>query len=250
MGARFVRFAMLVFGSVASVTVSSVGAQQSPGDTVVVKTIALQFLSNADAAKLAAPYIPNGYTRAGVFEAGNAVHAITVTAPARVIVRIDSLLKANDRAPVMVTLRLQVIAASDSAVHDASITELDAELHNLFRFNGYRLLSQNTVSVNSRSMFSATMRGPGGDQLTVSGDLNGVQGEGAKSVQVYISLSHNARQTEMVAGAVQTGMIPQQLLRTGLTIPIGQTVVVGSAMTGGSTPAIILTVKPELSPKP
>jgi hypothetical protein len=46
---------------------------------------------------------------------------------------------------------------------------------------------------------------------------------------------------------VQTGTMHQVLLETGLTIPIAQTVVVGSAMTGGSTPAIILTIRPELA---
>jgi hypothetical protein len=255
-----------VLSLVAALTSSSLSAQRSVGDTVIektllrvaahqpsdtlmIKTLPLQYLSNADAAKLISPYMPL-FGTAGVYEAGSAVHAITVRAPAVVLARVDSLLKANDRAPVTVTLRLQVIAASDSAVRDASISELDAELRNLFRFSGYRLLSQNSVSVNDGSMFSATMRGPNGDQLTVTGDVTGVRRDGSKSVELHVSLSHNARQSEMVNGAVQTGTLHQQLLQTGLSIPIGQTVVVGSAMTTGSTPAIILTVRPELAQKP
>jgi hypothetical protein len=252
MNARSVRFGMIALTAMLS---SSLGAQQSAADTLIVKTLSLQYISNADAAKLVSPYVmPRGGSTAGmfagVFEAGDAVHAITVRASATVMARVDSLLKANDRPPLTVTLRLQVIAALDSAVRDASISELDAELRNLFRFNGYRLLSQNTVWVNDGSMFSTTMRGPNGDQLTVSGDVTGVRRDGSKSVRLQVSLSHNARQAEMVAGAVQTGMMHQQLLQTALTIPIGQTVVVGSAMTGASTPAIILTVRPELPTKP
>ncbi len=248
MSSRFIRFAALA----ALTTGASLRlcAQQVIGDTVVVRTISLQYLSNADAAKLASPYVPMGYTRAGVFEAGNAVHAITVVAPVGAFVRIDSVVRANDRAPATVTLRLQIIAASDSLVRDPSISELDAELSNLFRFKGYRLLSQNSVSVNDGSSFLAVMRGPGSDQLTVDGMVTGFRRDGGKSVQVSIQLSHNSRQADMVGGKVQTGLLRQELLRTGLTIPIGQTVVVGSAMTGGSTPAIILTVRPELAKKP
>jgi hypothetical protein len=191
-----------------------------------------------------------GNVTSGVFEAGNAVHAITVRAPASVLSRVDSILKANDRAPVTVTLRLQVIAASDSAVRDASISELDAELRNLFRFNGYRLLSQNTVWVNDGSTFSTTMRGPNGDQLSIWGDLSGVRREGTKSVKLVISLTRKTQEAGMMDGKMQSKPVDQGLLQTGLTIPIGQTVVVGSAMTGGSTPAIILTVRPELAQKP
>jgi hypothetical protein len=229
---------------------SMLGAQQMTADTLIVRTISLQFLSNADAAKLASPYIPPGYTYAGVFEAGQAVHAITVKAPARMLVRIDSLIKASDRAPNTVTLRLQVIAAVDSSVRDASIGELDAELHNLFRFSGYRLLSQNTVSVSEGSPFMATMRGPNGVQLTVEGSVGAVRRDAARSVQVYVHLRANARMQRVVAGLPESGAMPEDLLQTGLSIPMGQTVVVGSAISSNSTAAIILTVRPELSQKP
>ncbi len=247
MNARTIRTAL--FAS-AMAMASALGAQQMVGDTIVVKTIALQFLSNADAAKLVSPYIPPGYTYAGVFEAGKAVHAITVKAPARVLVRIDSLIKADDRPPSTVTLRLQVIAAVDSAVHDASIAELDAELHNLFRFTGYRLLSQNAVSVNEGSEFMATMRGPNGTQLVVSGTVATVRHDPARSVQVYVHLHADPRIARMVAGKVETGSMPEDLLQTGLTIPMGQTVVVGSAISSNSPGAIILTVRPDSPQKP
>jgi hypothetical protein len=104
--------------------------------------------------------------------------------------------------------------------------------------------------VNDNSTFHTTMRGPNGDQLTISGGIDGARRDGGKSVQLTVSVAHNARTAEMLAGAVQTGSLHQELLSTGLSIPIGQTVVVGSAMTGSSTPAIILTVRPELAPKP
>jgi hypothetical protein len=229
---------------------SGLGAQQRiVADTIVVRTIPLQYLSNSDAAKLASPYL-EGRGDAGVFSAGGSVHAVTLRASARMILVVDSLLRANDRAPVTVVLRLQIIAALDSTVRDAAIGEVDAELHNLFRFNGYRLLSQNIVRVNDNSNFQTLMRGPNGDQLTISGGIDGARRDGGKSVQLNVSVAHDPRTAEMLAGAVQTGRMHQELLSTWLSIPMGQTVVVGSAMTGNSTPAIILTVRPELAPKP
>jgi hypothetical protein len=246
MNARTIQMAVF---AVAMAMASRLAAQQMVGDTIIVRTIPLQYLSNADAAKLASPYIPPGYTYAGVFEAGKAVHAIPVKATARVLVRVDSLIKANDRAPTMITLRLQVIAAIDSTVRDASIGELDSELHNLFRFNGYRLLSQNTVSVNEGSPFTATMRGPNGTQLVVSGQVDAVRHDPARSVQLYVHLHTNARMQRVVAGLSESGSMPEDLLQTGLSIPMGQTVVVGSAVSTNSTAAIILTVRPE-PPKP
>jgi hypothetical protein len=251
MNARSVRLAMFACAAMVS---STLGAQDSRVDSMVVKTMPLQYLSNADAAKLVSPYVAPwlgaGNVMAGVFEAGNAVHAITVRSSARVVTRVDSILRANDRPPATVALRLQVIAASDSAVRDASISELDSELHNLFRFNGYRLLSQNTVWVNDGSMFSTTMRGPNGQQVSISGEISGVRREGTKSVRLEVSLSRKTQESGMIDGKVQSNPIQERLLQTGLTIPIGQTVVVGSAMTVGSTPAIILTVRPELAVKP
>jgi hypothetical protein len=42
----------------------------------------------------------------------------------------------------------------------------------------------------------------------------------------------------------------QTLLSTGLTAPLGQTVVLGSAAYGAPIPAIILSVRPEIAGKP
>ena len=84
------------------------------GEVIIVKTIPLQYLSNGDAAKLVAPYVSprvgatGDAASSGVFEAGNAVHAITVRASIVMIARIDSIVKANDRPPATLTLRLQV----------------------------------------------------------------------------------------------------------------------------------------------
>ncbi len=40
------------------------------------------------------------------------------------------------------------------------------------------------------------------------------------------------------------------LLSTGVTVPIGQTAVLGSAAPGGKIQALILVIRPELAPTP
>ena len=247
---RAMRFVFL-----AGAMVVSSGLRGQAKVELVIRTFPLQHLSNSDAAKLVAPYmlthVPTAaFATAEVFEAGNAVHAITVRADAEVIARVDSLLTANDRPRATVIFRFQVIAATDSAVRDPAISVLDAELRNLFRFNGYRLLSQNSAWVDDGENFSATMRGADGYTLLVAGQLRSVRRDGAKgNVQMTIGLERTTREMELM-GIRQTISAPQSLLSTGLSIPLGQTVVVGSAMTGGNSPALILTVRPELAIRP
>ncbi len=222
---------------------------QKETDPQIVRTFPLKYLSNSDAAKLVGPYVQFTSFTAGVFEAGDAVHAITVRAIAPVLVRVDSLLKANDRPRPTIVFRLQLIATSDSAVSDPGTAAIDAELHNLFRFKGYRLLSQNTAWTNEGEWFSTTMRGDNGDVLSVTGHLESVRSEDPRMVRLFISVTHESRQISGPGGSI-TADVKRPLLNTDLTIPVGQTVVVGSAVSGGSAQTIILAVRPELPSKP
>ncbi len=246
MSTRFIRAALLACVVLGSSRLSA----QADQDPQVVRTFPLKYLSNSDAAKLVSPYVQLTSFAAGVFEAGDAVHAITVRALPPVLVRVDSLLKANDRPRPNVVFQLQLIAASDSAVHDSGIAPLDAELHNLFRFKGYRLLSQNTAWTSEGGTFSTTMRGDDGDVISVSGTLRSVRRDDPQTVQLAVDLRHVSRQIDMLNGGKMTAEVNRPLLSTDLTIPIGQTVVVGSAISGWSAQAIILTVRPELRAKP
>lgn len=52
----------------------------------------------------------------------------------------------------------------------------------------------------------------------------------------------------LVTGTYQGKLIEAEpLLSTGLTVPIGQTIVVGSAAPGGRGQAVILTIRPEVA---
>jgi hypothetical protein len=219
---------------------------QDQAPKIVVKTFPLQSLSPKDAATLVSPYtmfLGGG----GVFEAGGALRAITVRATPEILARVDSILRANDHARATLVLRFQLIAASDSAIKDPAIGAVDAELRNLFRFAGYRLLSQGSTTANEGESFTLTMSGVRGETLRLAGRVEAVQASNARgAAQLFISLEHPVQ--TLVGGAATSGM--QTLLSTGLTAPLGQTVVLGSAAYGAPIPAIILSVRPEVAGKP
>jgi len=234
---------------VLSVALVSAGAlhAQDPSARIEVRTFPLQNLSPKDAANLISPYVMF-VPGMGVYEAGGALRAITVRATMDVLLRVDSILRANDRARATLSLRFQLIAASDSAVRDAAIGAVDAELRNLFRFAGYRLLSQGTTLANEGERFTLTMAGVNGEILKLSGHVVSAQPSGGKgSAQLFISLERAIRSTSMQG---VTTFAPQVLLSTGLTVPLGQTVVLGSAAYGAPIPAIILAVRPDVAGKP
>lgn len=216
------------------------------GSATVYRLFPLEYISNEDASRLIAPFIPQS-PYYGVFDAGHAVRGVTVRAPKEVIDRVDSLLKANDVAPPTVVLRFQIIAALDSNVTDAAIApDVQNSLKDLFKFGGYRLIAQGSSTVGTRfgtSPFSVTMASEY-VRFTLDGAIEDVRtrarnaaGKSAPTVELRVSLT-SARN-----GVAEN----QRLLSTGLTAALGQTIVLGSAAAAGTVQkALILTVRPEL----
>jgi len=143
-----------------------------------------------------------------------------------------------------VSMRFQLIAALDSARRDPEIAGIDSELRKLFRFAGYELIGEGTVLTEEMSDFTMTLstRAKMGlnEAFQITGWIEGVEGAGAeRTLRVTITLQN--------AGQGKEAPI---LLRTGLTMPAGQSVILGSArptMTIGSRVALILVVQPEVS---
>jgi hypothetical protein len=50
--------------------------------------------------------------------------------------------------------------------------------------------------------------------------------------------------------SVIVARVGEVLLETGVTVPIGQTAVLGSTAPGGKIQALILVIRPELAPSP
>lgn len=226
---------------------------QDPRD-LEVRTFKLQNLRPDDAAKLLAPYVnaPNG----GVFDAGS-INAITVRETHSVLALVDSLLRVHDRPRAVVTMRFQLIAALDSNVRDPAIAGVDGELRKLFRFPGYELIGEGTTRTEERSDYTMSLStkpksvsfGRSGEKELVTesfqirGWVESVEGVGdSRTVRITVLLQDATR-----------GKDAAELLRTGLTMPTGQSVILGSArpvMAFGARAALILVVQPEVVDSP
>jgi hypothetical protein len=223
---------------------------QDPRD-LPVRTFKLQNLRAEDAAKLIGPYVnaPNG----GVFDAGS-INAITVRETHSVLALVDSLLRVHDRPRAVVTMRFQLIAALDSSVRDPAIGDIDAELRKLFRFSGYELIGEGTARTEERSNYTLSLSTKPktvaefrNERVTEAFQIHGwvesVEAAGdARAVRINVALQDGNR-----------GKDAPELLRTGLTIPVGQSVILGSArpmISFGTRAALILVVQPEITGSP
>ena len=249
------------------IAVAGVSATARAQDTarLVTKTIPLRHLRAIDAARLASPYVRTA--KGGVFEAGDGVQAVTVIETAPIVTRIDSLIRENDRSPAVLVFKFQLISADDTPARDPAIDSLEATLRGLFRYSGYHLLGQGTTTAGENESFSLTVAA-GEERFAIHGEVVRVQDaertagrsggpllvvdgavvtpeqttRDAVSTRVRVSLAR------ISSGATQgKGSDSETLLSTGLTVPIGQTVVLGSAAPGGRTQALILTIRPEVA---
>ena len=235
---RIVRSFALV--SLCWLIASPLSAQDTLG-TLITRTIPLRHLRAPDAARLIAPYIraPGG----GVYEAG-AVQAVTVTERATTLARVDSIIRDNDRAPAVVVFRFQLIAGDDTPGRDVALDSLDPVLRGLFRFKGYRLIGEGSTTAGESESFALTVAG-GEDRFALGGDVIAVQGGAGGSARIRIRLARAPSATYQGKPSES-----ETLLATGLTVPLGQTVVLGSAAPGGKNQALILAVRPEIAIAP
>jgi hypothetical protein len=222
------------------VAASTLRAQEQQ-EPLVTRTIPLRYLQAVDAARLISPYVRS--PKGGVYEA-TAVRAVTVTETASTIARIDSIIRENDRSPAVLTFRFQLIAGDDTPGVDSAIEPLATTLHGLFRYKGYHLIGEGSASAGETANFSLTMAG-GQDRFSLNGEVDALQvgNNGAVRIRVWLGTAPSGTFEGKPAGE-------EKLLSTGLTIPLGQTVVLGSAAPGGSNKALILAVRPDVAIAP
>lgn len=223
------------------------GALHAQKDTLLpataatpVRTFYLRALTPGQAGKLIAPYVqgPNS----GVFGAGTGRRAITVRGSKSVLALVDSVLKANDRRPASVTLQFRLIAAEDTPTHDPAVADVEQALHGLFRFRGYRLLAQGAAVVGEDKVFGLTLAAPseprGMNVFTVNGSVGDLILDGtSRSVELDVHL------TGPTVRSGAGGVHRSAEFSTGLTVPMGQTVVLGSAAASGQAHTLILAVR-------
>ena len=248
---------IIVFAIAAAAVPSMLAAQDTvlarSREPLPVRTFALRHLDREQAGRLLTPYVyePN----AAVFP-GATSHEITVRASRRTLQIVDSLLREHDLPRATVTLKFQLYAAVDSGGEQLP-QDLGPALRSTFRFNGYRLLSQGSISTSEDAQFSTTLGAAGmqGDATLyrVSGAVESIGGKANGSIPLAIRLNE-------VSPAGTPG---PEVFSTGLAVPLGQTVVLGSGAVGAYVPvkgeprperrtqALILAVHPEVvSAKP
>ena len=225
---------------VACVAVASPAQQSGAVATreVVVKTVPLHHLTGAEAVKLLMPYVqtPGG----GVYDISGQIRAVTIRETPKVYGEMMAVLNQYDRDPASVTLNFQLIAAENTNARDPGVAGLDSLLRGVLKYSGYRLLTTSVATASENGYVTQTLSADG-DAFSLAVNVSDLRVEGNEaSVHLTVALTKN--------GLPSKGQAPASVLSTGVTVPVGQTVVLGTSATEGGQRALILTVRPQLAP--
>lgn len=199
------------------------------GAKLETKTYRLEYIRPHAAAQIVEPYVYPKREGAGgsmsQFDGG-----LTVRETPANLARIDSVLAVYDRPVPNLRLRFQLIEADGASAADPRIASLDSLLRGLFRYEGYRLVDEAQITAASGGMSSATMMVHGVPfKLTVRlRKVRPTPGAGEADIDVNLDVRNYG-----------------DILGTSLTVPIGKTVVLGSARPDPEHGALIVTLKPE-----
>ena len=213
---------------------------EKPAPVFVVKTVDLHHLTSAEAVKLLSPYSRSA--GGGVYDVSPSMRAVTIRETQAVFDEMMVVLARYDRDAANVTLNFQLIAADNGGTRDPAVAGLDSLLRGVLKFSGYRLLGTSVANASDRSRVSqslSTDREPYSLTVEVS-DLR----VGGSDASVHLDVELWRTIGPLVPG--RTAINPR-ILSTGVTVPMGQTVVLGTTAAGDSASrALILTVRPQL----
>jgi len=192
------------------------------------RTYRLEHLQVAQAHMLLEPYVYSDREEApGMLSVGEG--AVTVRETEDNLDKIERVLAEYDVPVPNARLRFQLIEANGaSGPPDPQIAAVVEELRRLFRFGGYRLLGE-----------AYMVAGDGGDvEQRFSSIPYHIQADVHRPTRGTIGLS-DLRLWQLDGRGV--------LIRTSVTIPPGQTVVLGSAPMAEGEGSLILTVRAEVA---
>jgi hypothetical protein len=259
------------FGLALCIAVGSLGAQE-----VDTKTVELRHLTPKEAVKLLSPYVKA--KDGGVFDVGDNISIITMRDTPENIARMERVLAKYDHTPATIRVVFQLIEADTgprfaTVGNDGRVSiDLDSTLRSVLKFPSYRLLAQGVASVgefaeihqqlatrDSQWLYTlsasvgairisdAAMVEPQPTRATSGGPMPAATVTLASTVHLDVSLNrHGPPQPEAAGQVART--VNEEVIRTGLDVPIGHMVVLGTAATRSHGAALILTVKPELVP--
>jgi len=203
------------------------------GPSLETRTFDLHYLDGNTAAQIVKPYVYEDRQGApGVMTATQ--QTITVRETRDNLDHIAQVLAEQDRQAANVRLAFQVIQADGAGPVDSAIAPVETQLRRLFRFRGYRLLTQGTTISTVSENFQLQLASPE-RPFSIRGRLESVRAD-SDSGAVVLRL-------ELSAGGIGS------VLQTRLTLPLGTTVVIGG-QPGGGPGAIILAVRAESDRQP
>jgi hypothetical protein len=218
---------------------------------LVVKTVPLHHLTSAEAVKLLSPYSlsPGG----GVFEVSAKIRAVTIRETPKIYAEMMAVLGQYDRDPASVTLNFQLIAAENTNTRDPGVAGLDSLLRGVLKYSGYRLLTTSVATASEGGYVTQTLSADG-ETFTLQVSVSDLRTDGNDaSVHLNVALNRNAGPVPSSASTTGERPVtvkmqgPFQVLSTGVTVPVGQTVVLGTSATDVGQRALILTVRPQLT---
>ena len=183
-------------------------------------------LSGAEAAD-----VLSGHVRPGAVEGWND-KAVFVRGSKEDHETVAALLQREDKPTPQVALRFQLIEADGFTTTDESIANVVGVLRGLFKFQGYRLVSDAFMLAKEKSATRQRLVGADGGQYMLEVNILDVtRREGKASAEITTQLS-----------ADPFG----EFLSTSVNVPGGQTVVLGTARPDSKRGALILVVTPEI----
>ncbi len=217
-------------GAAALVAVALGAGACDPAGQLETRTFDLTHLDPEEAEEIIGPYVyadregsPGMIT---TFPSG-----LTVRERPEALDRIAEVLARYDREKPGIRLHFQLIEADGFTEQDPGIAEVRDALDALFRFEGYRLAAETQLAMVEGTRASQPIAATAGPYslLAILHSVR-VQDDGGGSVTVMVHLT---------SGVMDDG------IGTTLTVPLGETVVLGSARRAVSEPTLILTVRPE-----
>ncbi|HUF49783.1 MAG TPA: hypothetical protein VMN60_03060 [Longimicrobiales bacterium] len=208
--------------------VAAMGCGGPGGGGRDTRTIELAHMSPDQAQLLIEPYIEGG---AANIRRTERPPALTITASPARLDQIEELLRRMDQPAANVRLRFQLIEADGFTTTDSAIADVEGALRELFRFRGYRLVGEAIISGEARSTLQQTLLLRDEIPVVLTVDIPAVRrGMGGKAVEMRLEMHVHG----------------QQALGTAVTVPDGQTVVVGSARPVPNVGTLILVVRPHI----
>jgi hypothetical protein len=195
------------------------------GARLETRTFRLNHMRSYEAQTLIDPYVYGD--REGHPGAVSVIEgAITVRETRDNLEQIERVLSDFDQPRADIRLYFQLIEADGFTDSDPRIAAVEEELRSLFQFRGYRLAGEATLTATDMTEI--------GQLLGASDGLYRISGS------VY-RLGPDVTRLEGISLSGRDGT----RLETTVNIRSGQTIVLGSSPTGGSTATLLLTVRAE-----